>query len=64
MITYRKYPNALSSCKYDVRLDGKLVGHIESCTEGYRYAVKGAKQASDYGEPFATIREVKDSLED
>lgn len=45
----------------DVRLDGKIVGTIESVATGFRYAPKGRKKLA--GEVFPTLAAVKASLE-
>ena len=64
MITYQEYPNKLAKWGIAVYLDKKLVGYIEHAPEdGYRYAVKGVKGPSKYGDTFDTIHEVKASLE-
>jgi hypothetical protein len=62
-ITYRKYPNALSACIYDVFLDGKRVGEIQTHRGGYRYAAIYESGGYNYGETYSTIADVKASIE-
>ena len=64
MITYMEYPNKLAKWGLGVFVDHMLTGYIEEAPKGgYRYAVKGAQPANKYGETFATVEEVKTSLE-
>lgn len=42
----------------DVRLDGKIVGTIRRCADGYFYTPKGSRK----GEIFETLVECKQSL--
>jgi len=45
----------------DVRLEGKIVGVIESVAQGFRYVPKGRKKLA--GEVYPTLAAVKRSLE-
>jgi len=55
MITYEEFPNLIK-----VKLEGKLVGHIEYVGKGYQYKPKGQKTGGDV---FSTLVAVKKSLE-
>jgi len=55
MITYE-----YDSVAIDVKLDGKLVGHIWKKLEGFQYIPKGQKTGGAF---FPTVRECKNSLE-
>jgi len=55
MITYEEYP-----IKIAVKLEGKVVGHIEPIGKGYHYLHKSQK---DGGQTFSTIQAVKNSIE-
>lgn len=47
--------------KVTVKLDGKIIGHIQEKNGGFAYFPKGSK---DHGEIFSSISDVKKSLEE
>ncbi len=48
--------------KYNVFLDGALVGHIHSVGRQFQYRPLGVKNPNGFGELFNTLQACKDSL--
>lgn len=50
----------ISATNIQVKLNGKIIGNIKQKDHGFQYVVKGGKYV---GEVFATIKQVKESIE-
>lgn len=64
MITFenqngRRGSKGVPMWEIDVRLDGKIVGTVKHCADGYFYVAKGSRRK---GEIFETLVECKQSL--